>query len=298
MIILRLRGGLGNQLFQYAAGKSLADHHGVPFKLDLYYYKKHPNRSFDLDKFKIPIELATPSEINQFTGSNPLRRFLNKRENYLRCPKVFAQPHYHFYNDWLKLPADLYLSGYFQSEKFFLPISEKLLGWYAPNHPLDTRNAELHGQMKTSDSVSLHIRRGDYTTAQFNSFFGTVPESYYQQAISTLKAKISKPKFFVFSDDIPWCRSNLRIGDEAMFVDWNKGKESYKDLVMMSYCRHNIIANSSFSWWGAWLNQNQNKIVIAPKKWFGQEYYTGNVGVYPSRLYNTDDLIPSRWTKL
>src|SRR5688572_5000131 len=100
MIILRLRGGLGNQLFQYAAAKALADHHGTDLKLDLYYYKKHPYRTFDLDKFNAPVQIASREEVHKFTGSNPLQRYLNKRENYFRSPKVFAQPHYHFYPDW------------------------------------------------------------------------------------------------------------------------------------------------------------------------------------------------------
>lgn len=298
MIILRLRGGLGNQLFQYAAGKALAEHHGTDFKLDLYYYKKHPYRSFDLNKFNVPLEIASRREIHRFTGSNPLQRFLNKRENYLRCPKVFAQPHYHFYADWLKLPADLYLSGYFQSEKFFASVHEKVQQWYSLSEPLDSRNEELRSRMRACQSVALHVRRGDYKAPQFNAFFGTVPESYYKEVVGYIKENVNSSVFFIFSDDIAWCKSNLDLGDSAVFVDWNSGADSHKDLVMMSCCSHNVIANSTFSWWGAWLNKNPSKIIVAPRKWFNLEYYTGATPVYPARHYNTVDLIPPAWKRM
>src|SRR5688572_638883 len=162
MIILRLRGGLGNQLFQYAAARALAEHHGTGLKLDLYYYKKHPYRKFDLDKLNVPFEEASRQEVYAFTGSNPWQRFLNKRENYLRCPSVFAQPHYHFFADWFRLPAALYLSGYFQSEKFFAPLREQVRNWYTPRVPLDTQSSDIVAQMQQTNSVSLHVRRGDY----------------------------------------------------------------------------------------------------------------------------------------
>jgi hypothetical protein len=298
MILLRLRGGLGNQLFQYAAAKALADHHRTDLKLDLYYYKKHPYRKFELDRFNVDVVKATAGEIHSFTGANPLTRFMNKRENYLRCPKVFAQPHYHFFNDWFNLPDDLYLSGYFQSEKFFSPIKDQLTNLYKPALPLDQKNESLAEQMHATESVSLHVRRGDYTAAQFNTFFRMLPESYYKNAVDHIRGRLKNPKFFIFSDDVAWCRANLNVGGEAVVVDHNRGADSYKDLVLMSHCKHNIIANSSFSWWGAWLNRNPSKTVIAPVQWFGQSYFAGKVPVYPSRYYNTEDLIPSPWSRL
>jgi hypothetical protein len=298
MIILRLRGGLGNQLFQFAAAKALALHHKTVLKLDLYYYKKHPYRKFELDRFNIPIELASQDEIHAFTGSNPVARYINKRENYLRCPKVFAQPHYHFYNDWFQLPSDLYLSGYFQSEKFFTPLISELSNWYSPAQPLDQKNESLKSIMQSTQSVSVHVRRGDYTATQFNTFFGTVPEDYYQRAIEKIRDNVKEPHFFVFSDDVQWCRTNLALGENTVFVDYNRGADSYKDLLMMSYCKHNVIANSSFSWWGAWLNSNTDKTVVAPRRWFNQDYNAGKEPVYPCRFYNTNDLIPESWSKL
>lgn len=298
MIILRLRGGLGNQLFQYAAAKALAEHHHTALKLDLYYYKKHPYRTFDLGKLNVPVQEATRPEVHAFTGSNPVQRFLNKRENYWRCPEVFAQPHYHFFADWFRLPANLYLSGYFQSEKFFSPLREQVRTWYTPRIPLDAQSQAIADQMQAGDSVSLHVRRGDYNMAQFNAFFRAVPPSYYQQAVDYMQKTLARPQFFIFSDDLAWCRSNLRIEGNSVFVDHNRGADSYRDLLLMAHARHNIIANSSFSWWGAWLNPHTSKTVIAPQPWFGQEYFTGKEPVYSSRYYNVDDLIPAGWIRM
>jgi hypothetical protein len=298
MIILRLRGGLGNQLFQYASARALAEHHGTQLKLDLYYYKKHPYRKFELDRFAVPIDIASREEVHRFTGSNPIQRYLNKRENYYSCPKVFAQPHYHYYPDWLNLPDDLYLSGYFQSEKYFSTIQDKIRQWYVPSKQLDDRNTTLLNEMKTKESVSLHVRRGDYTAASFNSFFGTLPDDYYRRAVAHINQQIKAPAFYIFSDDIAWCKTNLKVGDSPVFVEHNRGDDSFKDVLLMSGCKHNVIANSSFSWWGAWLNDNPSKTVVAPAKWFNQSYYTGKGNVYPTRYYNTSDLIPSNWLRL
>jgi hypothetical protein len=211
---------------------------------------------------------------------------------------VFAQPHYHYYPDWLNLPDDLYLSGYFQSEKYFGTIQDKIRQWYTPSKPLDDKNAALLAEMKTKESVSLHVRRGDYTAASFNSFFGTLPDDYYQRAVAHINQQIKAPAFYIFSDDIAWCKANLKVGDSPVFVDHNRGDDSFKDVLMMSGCKHNIIANSSFSWWGAWLNADPSKTVIAPTKWFNQSYYTGKGNVYPTRYYNTSDLIPPGWLRL
>jgi len=297
MIILRLRGGLGNQLFQYAAGKSLALYHNTDLKLDLYYYKKNRARKLELDNFNIPIELASRDEVHQFTGSNPIIRYLNKRENYLRCPSVFSQPHYHFFSDFFSLPSNIYLSGYFQSEKYFNQIRSNLLSWYTPKKALDNANENLISEIKACESVALHVRRGDYAKGEYTSFFGTLSDGYYESSIRKIKEKIKNPIFFVFSDDIDWCRKNPLL-ENAVFISHNKGMDSHKDLILMSHCKHNIIANSTFSWWGAWLNQNPEKLVIAPEVWFRKKYYDGKTSVYPSRIYNTMDLIPQEWVRL
>lgn len=294
MVILRLRGGLGNQLFQFAAGSALAQKHGVELKLDLYYYTKHPFRTFDLPYFNIQFKEASRDEVHRFTGSNPVRRFLNKYENYFHCPKVCAQPHYHFYEDFFQLPSDIYLTGYWQSEKYFLGIEQQVKGWYTVKDDLDKKTQDLIAEMRSSTSVSLHVRRGDYSG---NSIFGFVPLDYYRAAIDQLQREVANPRFYVFSDDVSWCKQNLAV-PASTFVEHNTGKNSYRDLVLMSNCKHNIIANSTFSWWGAWLNSNPAKKVVAPRVWFQKSYNDNVSAVYPSRIYNTKDLIPEGWYRI
>ena len=299
MIVVRLRGGLGNQLFQYAAGFSLAKHHGVPLKLDLYTYTKHKYRKYELGHFNIEEHLATREEVHRFTGSNFLVRFLNKRENYLRCPGVFAQPHYHFFEDFLKLPSPLYLSGYWQSEKYFLSIASAIRSMYTLKQPLDARNEALAAEMASGESVAVHVRLGDYASnQQYQSFFGTLDAAYYRAAIDHLMQHRSNLRFYVFSDSVAKAKSMFSDLPHATFVDHNQRDQAYKDLWLMSRCRHNIIANSTFSWWGAWLNANPNKLVVAPQKWFAREFNRQALPVYPVRLYNTKDLIPASWIRL
>lgn len=296
MIIVRLRGGLGNQLFQYAAARALADHHGTELKLDLYTYTKHKYRKFELSHFNINAKEATRAEVHQFTGNNPVVRYLNKRENYFHCPYVFAQPHYHFYDDFFSLPGNLYLSGYWQSEKYFLRIADSIRTQYTPALPLDKKNNALQSEMAGVNSIAVHIRRGDYTWTG-NSFFGVMGRDYYDAAIARIKEAVPEPKFYFFSDDPEWCRQNFQVPD-AEFISHNSGDSSFKDLLLMSACRHNIIANSTFSWWGAWLNRYPEKKVIAPSKWFGLNYLTKKEPVYASRYYNTKDLIPGSWERI
>jgi hypothetical protein len=297
MIIARLRGGLGNQLFQYAAGRALAAHHGVELKLDLYTYTKHPYRKFELDTFNIDAVEATRDEVHQFTGSNPIVRYLNKRNNYFHCPRVFAQPHYHYYEDFFALPKEIYLSGYWQSEKYFDGIGGLIREQFTPRSPLDSRNSELRKRMEFQHSVAVHVRRGDYSSASYASFFGGLPETYYVEAMSMVKERVGNPVFYFFSDDIAWCKSNIAT-EGAEFVEHNSGADAYKDMLLMASCKHNIIANSTFSWWGAWLNHNPDKVVIAPKQWFRSNFLDKKEPVYPSRVYNTKDLIPETWTRL
>ncbi len=298
MIIVRLRGGLGNQLFQYAAGKALAELHKTDFKLDLYTYTKHPYRKFELNKFSIDASEASRKEVHAFTGSNSVIRYLNKRENYFRCPEVFAQPHYHFYEDFFLLPGNLYLSGYWQSEKYFSSIIPTIKSHFEPRVALDERNVLLQKMMQSQNSVAVHVRRGDYSAAaHYKSFFGVLEESYYEQALARVAQQIKDPVFYFFSDDPSWCRKTF-ASVKAEFVDHNQGDDGFKDLVLISSCRHAIIANSTFSWWGAWLNNNPDKLVIAPKLWFRSNYLAKKEPVYPCRLYNTRDLIPNSWIRL
>jgi len=299
MIIVRLRGGLGNQLFQYAAAYALASHYGAELKGDAYTYSKHKYRKLELKKFRIGYKEASRKEVHQFTGSNPLVRYFNKQENYLRCPMVFAQPHYHFYEDFFQLPSSIYLSGYFQSEKYFKTVEDEIRKMYLLNDTWDTQNEDIILRMKETTSVAIHVRKGDYSSnTSYASFFGQLDDNYYKSAISRMKEKFHQPQFFFFSDNIEMCRKTFSYVEHATFVSHNQGDNSFKDLLLMSSCHHQIIANSTFSWWAAWLNSSSDKLVIAPKRWFNKEYSTLRLPVYPARLYNTKDLIPPDWVKL
>ena len=137
-----------------------------------------------------------------------------------------------------------------------------------------------------TNSVSLHIRRGDYVSNQkTNQTHGTCDLDYYQRCITEIEKEVENPYFFVFSDEIEWVKENLKINHPAEYVDQNTGDKSYEDMRLMSQCKHNVIANSSFSWWGAWLNSYPDKIVFAPKRWFASD------------KHNTKDLIPEGWKK-
>jgi hypothetical protein len=297
MIIIRLRGGLGNQLFQYAAAYSLAVNKGVELKSDLYTYTKHAYRKYELSNFKVELPEATRKEVHSFTGSNPVNRYLNKMNNYLNCPKVFAQPHYHFYEDFFSLPVPLYLSGYWQSEKYFVGIEDQIRKIYTPATPLDPRNADLVAEMKSSNSVALHIRRADFLLKRYE-FFQAVGIDYYRRALEDIQTRVANPRFFVFSDDIAWSKEQLKDIKNTTFIEHNTGANSYKDMLLMSACRNQIIANSTFSWWAAWLNNFESKIVIAPKTWFANTYLTKKLPVYPCRYYNVRDLFPAGWIRV
>lgn len=295
MIIVRLRGGLGNQLFQFAAAYSLAHHKGVELKSDLYTYRKHPLRKYELHHFNIPLQEASRSEVHQFTGNNFLSRYLNKKSNYFYCPRVFAQPHYHFYEDFFSLPAPLYLSGYWQSEKYFITVADSLRTMITPGVVMDSRNKDLIETLGSTDSVAVHIRRTDYNQA---SFFQPMGLDYYQRAFQRIGQRITKPRYFIFSDDIAWSQQQLKDLKDATFVDHNNGDDSFKDLLLMSACRHQVIANSTFSWWAAWLNHFPDKMVVAPETWFRNTYATKKEPVYPSRFYSSRDLLPPGWVRL
>ena len=194
------------------------------------------------------------------------------------------------------MPKDVYLSGYFQSEKYFGEHKELIRSIFFREKLFKGVNEELHYKMSGEDSVSMHIRRGDKVlNKSYASFYGSLSINYYKKAINYIKEIKNIDQIYVFSDDINWCKENLPEGDNYNFINHNNGSDSYLDILLMASCKNNIIANSSFSWWGAWLNKDQNKVVVAPKKWFASNYYTGKGKIYKTRYYNTKDLYPDDW---
>jgi hypothetical protein len=290
MIIVKLMGGLGNQMFQYAAGRCLSHLHNTELKLDLSFLNadtqnKYTKRDFALDVFNVNSSFATGEDIRRF---NPLERGKITRTLMRKLPilysKLIANESGHaFMKEFYSYPKDVYLNGYWQSEYYFEPVQEILRKEFTLKEAPGGVNAELAERIRNSNSVSLHIRRGDYVNNQeVNKFHGTCSLEYYRQAIEFLKAK-GDIELFVFSDDIQWAKENLEA-DKINFVAQNN--PGYIDMHLMSVCKHNIIANSSFSWWGAWLNPNPTKVVVAPLKWFAA----------PGP--HTPDIYPKNWVKI
>jgi hypothetical protein len=186
----------------------------------------------------------------------------------------------------LSLPDGVYLDGFWQSEKYFLDIEPTLRKEFSLRKAASPRSLDLANQISSSNAVGLHVRRGDYLSQDKMEFHGVCSLDYYIAAVSIISSKIPAPHFFVFSDDPEWAVENLRLSYLTTFVRDADGNKPYEHIWAMSLCKHHIIANSSFSWWGAWLSVNPEKIVIAPKQWF--------------RLQTLDskDIVPERWMRI
>ena len=272
MIIIKIKGGLGNQLFQYAVGRALALHHRLPLKLDLTIFKTYKLHRYLLDQFAIQAEIATEDEIIKLKGRNnvlfsALRKAgLVKRKSYLKEKRSSYFDASVFKND------DVYLDGYWQNELYFSDIREELLRDLTSISSMSDLGVVYMEGIKKSNSVSLHVRRGNYLNLKN---FNVLDIDYYMKAVEYIRKNVEKPTFYIFSDDLEWCKNSLGFLDNCVFVD--STKTEIDDLKLMSFCQHNIIANSSFSWWGAWLNQNCKKTVIAPKDWLLNDPGSSNV---------------------
>ncbi|QWE02827.1 alpha-1,2-fucosyltransferase [Polynucleobacter sp. JS-JIR-II-b4] len=271
MIITKLNGGLGNQLFQYAAGRSLADHHNTELILDLEWFKNAPvgntRRKFELGKYPIIARVASPKEVAAFTFYHG--RVLRRIPFLPRLWKYQREKHFQYDPCFFNFANNCYLDGYWQSHLYFDDIGGSLRAQLQPNIEPGPANQKLLDEIAIENSVAVHIRRGDYlTNPSASSHHGVCSLDYYQQAVEQITSKVANPHFYVFSDDLAWARENLIFHFPVTFVGHNLAEQSFQDLHLMSHCKHQIIANSSFSWWGAWLNSNPEKIVIHPKRWF------------------------------
>lgn len=291
MIVVKLQGGLGNQMFQYAAAKSLATKHNTKVVFDTRWFDNIPDtdtkRWYELDCFKIQkneLKMDDFMIINRGLGRRSKLKIalmgLTKKRLF-----AFEVPDHKFYSEFNNLPDNIYLDGWFTSEEYFKSIRVDLLKDFNYKVPPTGLNRELMSVISNTTSVSLHVRRGDYISNKHaNKWHGLTGLDYYQKAIGVIAKKIHSPKFYVFSDDPTWCKINLKIKYPITYVSHNsKGAE---DMRLMRTCKHNIITNSTFSWWGAWLNENPSKIVIAPNQWLANE------------KVDTSDVIPQNWIKL
>ena len=288
MIVVKITGGLGNQMFQYAYARALKQK-GYEVKIDISAITNNSlHGGYQLDKYNINIKKSSIEENNFFNRHDIVSRVLKKL--YLRKDKSTKEKNFFFSNNLLNLDDDTYVYGYFQSERYFMGIRKEIRKDFTITGDLSDYTRLVEKWIQDEDStVSLHVRRGDYiSNKRATAVHGICSMSYYQNAIKMLNSKFHKNKYFIFSDDIQWCKENLKINN-AIYVD-NKGKSvpPHEDLYLMSLCSHNIIANSTFSWWGGWLNPNPEKTVVAPIRWFANEQL--NSDAY--------DLVPSKWIRM
>jgi hypothetical protein len=289
MVVVKLMGGLGNQMFQYACGRRLAHARSAPLKLDVSDLGKPSGRAYGLHHFDIRAELASHRDLQRFKQPNRLTRLLNRAGLVsvpYRARHVVRERHFHFDKKILSLDGENYLEGYWQSERYFADIESLIRCELSCKHDPDQENARLMATIVSKDSVSIHVRRGDYVSDPKTSrVHGVCGWDYYARAVALVSKAVRGPQFFVFSDDPKWVKDNFRLGQNTTYVDHNAGDRSHEDLRLMSACKHHVIANSSFSWWSAWLSRNPGKMVIAPSKWFHDD------------AADTRDLLPPSWLK-
>lgn len=292
MIITNAIGGLGNQMFQYAAGRALSLRTNQAFAINtsnFNHYKLH--NGYELHRlFDLSAPIATKSDISQVIGlfaataiewsmpSRIIQAFA--RSNFLK------EQSFSYVKKFSELRGSYYLDGYWQSEQYFKEYAAHIRADFRFRDEFTLVNSKIYEEIKDSCSVSCHIRRGDYVSNYKTSqIHGSCTKDYYSNAIKHIKEKLVNPRFFIFSDDQEWVRGNLVFPKNSFFVSGNRGSNSFRDMQLMSVCQHHIIANSSFSWWGAWLNPNQSKIVVAPRRWFAADI-------------DDSDLIPKEWIRL
>ncbi len=274
MIVVNLKGGLGNQMFQYACGRALSLRNNDQLSLVWSEYQGDTVRKFSLENFAIKGEIIEPDTVPKLPKLFSRLKQKLTRNFYVSFDSNILKKH----------GQTVYLDGYFQSEKYFQDFAAEIRQDFSLAEPLKGRVVEIADEIKNdANAVSLHVRRGDYL--KHPDFGGIVTREYYERAIAHIRESVPNAKFYVFSDDIDWCRVTLPLGNNATFVSQPELKD-YEEMILMSQAHHHIIANSSFSWWGAWLGNNPNKIVIAPNKW--------------SNLHENwySDIIPSTWIRL
>ncbi len=285
IVITRLIGGLGNQLFQYAAARRIAVKNGWPIKLDVSGFDAYKRRPYTLSQFRIVEDFASAEDLRQLKRS-PFGLLIQRLVPSVRQTHI-RERHFHYDPRLREIRSSIYLAGYWQSEKYFSDVSDTIRADFAVKTPPTADNARTLQLVDGTNSVAVHVRRGDYTTnPRARRLHGSCTLDYYGRALAEISRRVHLPHFFVFSDDLVWTRTHLVLPGPAVFVDHNGPDQPHEDLRLMSRCRHHIIANSTFSWWGAWLGSHADQVVIAPKTWFA------------SGAHETRDLYPHRWVQI
>jgi hypothetical protein len=275
MIIVNAKGGLGNQMFQYAIARAYAEKYSTEFKLDIRSLGSVSVYGYELERvFNIDESIAKSKDLLKvlsFAKNKYIYKIISKLNKWIKINKNILIEEKLKYDQKLMLrTGNLYLDGYWQSHKYFIDYLDKIKQDFNFKNELSELNIELKDKIHNSNSVSIHVRRGDYI-ANNNLINFACPLEYYTKSMDLISKEVENPSYFVFSDDINWARSNIKSTEKIYFIDINIGRNSYIDMQLMSYCCHHIIANSTFSWWGAMLSKNSTGIKIMPKKWFKDE---------------------------
>jgi hypothetical protein len=290
ILTVNIIGGLGNQMFQYAFGYAVSKENNAKIKLELSGFDAYYLRDYALDLFNVEENSELKSKydfllnkINSKHNSFLSKASSNSLRKLLRLTNFYYQEKEEFVYDKgvFNIKKNTFFYGYWQNEKYFKKYRKDLLEIFKLKD-IHSKTKEYQKKIVESESVSLHIRRGDYV----NSIHDTCNMKYYKNAVLEI-LKINKhAHFFIFSDDMQWVENNLNFINHKTLILLESDIPDHEEMYLMSQCKSNIIANSSFSWWGAWLNQNSDKKVIAPKKWL------------KSSVFNTNDLIPASWVRL
>lgn len=293
--IVKFNGGLGNQMFQYAFALALKEKSGADVVFDFSYFDQLPSddvpviRELELNCFNIECKKAVRKDFAKIKypdfKSKLKRSFAKKLHKFFGINYVREKNEYCFDKRLFSYSDYFYYDGYFQNEKYFKHLRETLLKNFSLKEPIGEKNQATLNEILKTNSVSIHVRRGDYLSmGNIKNLYGVCSLDYYKKAVGYIAKRVENPHFFLFSDDIDWVIKNLKIQYPYTVVDFNQGR-GWFDLELMKHCKHNIIANSSFSWWGAWLNENPDKIVIAPKKW-------------NTKKFKRCSIVPKGWIKL
>lgn len=294
-VTVTLCGGLGNQLFQYATARAVAIRCNSPLIIDLSWFDEvlsTPNvtpRKYALAPFSLPVHqvhaqptnLTRPGRLSRFLGRLGRRLGRSAHDN------RFGEESYRFDKRVLHLQSPVQLTGYWQSPRYFSDVATQIRQDIGTFRELTEACVELLKKIRAADAICIHVRRGDYVTnKEASSFHGLCSLDYYKNGVNQVAHGLKLPHGFVFSDDAAWVRENLNIGIDFTVVDVNSVDEPHLDLWLMSACNHFVIANSSLSWWGAWLSTSLGKRVIAPARWFSNS------------TIDTSDLIPENWVRI
>jgi hypothetical protein len=289
MIVAQISAGIGNQLFQYATARALSLRTGFPLRLDLDYFSATPNRTYRLFAYPLSASVATDEDLARYLsrfhrikGVRRLAFFVNNSRPW-ESRRVLVERSPRFDPSVLEVERAVYLAGFWQSERYFIDQAESIRRELTLLNPVPPVYAGVSAMIERTESVGLVVRRGDYVGIPNTQGICTL--QYYRNALRYLATKVSNMRVFVFSDDIQWCRENLAVSEPLEFVANETPDRPEEHLRVLSHCRHFVVANSSFAWWGAWLANRPDKIVVAPPKWMQRDKELG-------------DLVPQSWIRL